>query len=51
LKVWEGGTASQRVTDGVSDYILFGGDLQIFIPLILRDQNFANAVNEIPLPW
>jgi len=51
LKIWEGGTARQRVTDGVDDYILPGGDQQIFIPQVLRDQNFANTVNEIPLPW
>lgn len=51
LKIWEGGTARQRVTDGVDDYILPGGDQQIFVPQVLRDQNFANAVNEIPLPW
>jgi hypothetical protein len=51
LKVWEGGTARQRVADGVNGYILPGGAPQIFVPQVLRDQNFASSVNEIPLPW
>jgi hypothetical protein len=51
LKVWKGTAAKQKVTDSVSDYFLPGGNEQIFIPSIIRDQNFSNLVNEIPLPW
>jgi hypothetical protein len=51
LKVWQGTTAKQPIADGILNPHLPGGDQQIFIPQILRDPNFSNAVTQIPLPW
>lgn len=52
LKVWQGGTARQRVTDGVDNYFLPGGDEQILVPFVTtRTGGFTNAISEIPLPW
>jgi hypothetical protein len=51
LKVWQGTTARQPIADGILNPHLPGGDQQLFIPQILRDQNFSNAVTPIPLPW
>ncbi len=47
----EGTTARQQIDDNIYDYFLDGGDEQIFIPSVLRDQDFSNLVIEIPLPW
>ena len=51
LKVWQGTTAKQPITTGVTNPHLPGGEQQLFIPEILRDNTFKNLIQEIALPW
>ena len=51
LKVWQGTTARQRIAQGVENPHLPGGDQQLFIPDIVRDNAFKNLVQPTTLPW
>ncbi|MDM1296245.1 hypothetical protein HX021_18325 [Sphingobacterium sp. N143] len=51
LKVWQGTTARQPIAAGVINPHLPGGEIQLFLPLAVRDETFKKLVQEIPLPW
>ncbi len=51
LKVWQGITAKQPISTGVINPHLPGGEQQLFIPEILKDNTFKNLVQEIALLW
>ncbi|WP_086949387.1 hypothetical protein [Sphingobacterium sp. JB170] len=51
LNVWQGTTARQPIAEGIVNPHLPGGEQQIFVPLVLRDDAFKKLVTEIPLPW
>lgn len=51
LKVWQGTTARQRIAQGIENPHLPGGDQQLFIPDVIRDNAFKNLVQQITLPW
>lgn len=51
LKVWQGTTARQPIATGVINPHLPGGDLQLFIPPVVRDDNFKKLVIQVPLAW
>jgi hypothetical protein len=51
LKVWQGTTAKQRITQGVTNPHLPGGDQQLFIPDAIRDNAFKNLIQQTTLPW
>lgn len=51
LKVWQGTTARQPIAQGINNPHLPGGEQQLFIPEVVRDNAFKNLVQEITLPW
>ncbi|MDR2271076.1 MAG: hypothetical protein LBF27_09260 [Sphingobacterium sp.] len=51
LKVWEGVTARQPIAQGIINPHLPGGEIQLFLPLAVRDEAFKKLVQEIQLPW
>lgn len=51
LKVWSGVTARQPIAQGIINPHLPGGEIQLFIPLVVRDEAFKTLIQEIPLPW
>ena len=51
LKVWKGTTARQRITTDVINPHLPGGETQLYLPEIIRDNNFINLVKQTALPW
>ncbi|WP_286857778.1 MULTISPECIES: hypothetical protein [Sphingobacterium] len=51
LKVWEGITARQPIGQDIVNPHLRGGEIQLFLPILVRDEAFKTLVQEIPLPW
>ncbi|CAA7386363.1 hypothetical protein [Chryseobacterium fistulae] len=51
LKVWVGSTAKQPIEQGVTNPHLPGGEQQIFIPQIIRNDTFQNLIKQTQLPW
>lgn len=51
LKVWQGTTAKQQISQGVANPHLPGGDQQLFIPDVVRDNAFKELVQQTTLPW
>lgn len=51
LKVWQGTAARQPIAQGINNPHLPGGEQQLFIPEVVRDNTFKNLVQEITLPW
>ena len=51
LKAWKGTTASQPLSPTVANPHLPGGVQQVYIPQVLRDENFSILVNPTARPW
>lgn len=51
LKVWQGITARQPIAAGIINPHLPGGDLQLFLPPVVRDDAFKKLVLQISLGW
>lgn len=51
LKVWQGITARQSIAMGVINPHLPGGDVQLFLPPVVRDEAFKKLVIQTALLW